>query len=78
MASLAEAVRDPAKGDTIRWSEHRNGRNRTYAGKVQTAHPDRWLVMVGPGRLHSLARADWDATGVVVETSRPRMVAVSG
>lgn len=72
---------DPAKGDTIRWTEQRNGRKRTYVGTVERAHPDRWLVKVGPGNLHSLTRPNWAATGVVVEpatAARPRLVLVSG
>jgi len=67
----------PCEGDKVRWSERRNGRRQTYTGTVLHAHSDRWLVKVGPGRLHNLTRPVWDATGVVVESSRPRLVAVS-
>ncbi len=67
----------PAKGDVIRWSEVRNGRRQTYQGKVQTTHADRWLVMVGPGRLHSLTRPAWDATGVVVEAAAHRRLVLA-
>lgn len=71
---------DPRKGDKIRWTEQRNGRKRTYSGTVHAAHPNRWLVNLGAGRYYSLGRAEWAATGVVVEPAtdaRPRLVLVS-
>lgn len=78
MAIVAKAVLDPAKGDLISWSEYRNGRRRTYTGKVVTVHADRWLVKVGPGRLHDLRRPAWEATGVIVESAvKPQLVLVT-
>ncbi len=77
VATIAKAVRDPRKGDVISWSELRNGRRQTYSGKVQTVHPDRWLVMVGPGRLHSLAREDWEATGEITQPVPVRLALVT-
>jgi hypothetical protein len=77
MASVAR-IQDPREGDKIRWTERRNGRRQTYTGTVHTAHEDRWLINLGAGRYYNLTRPVWDATGVVVESSRPRLVAVSG
>lgn len=68
---------DPRKGDKITWTERRNGRKHTYAGAVHATHPNRWLVNLGGGKYYSLGRVAWDATGEIVETTRPRLVAVA-
>lgn len=53
---------DPNKGDTIRWTD-----DRPRTGVVQTVHPDRWLVKVGPGEYYNLRRPLWEASGKIVE-----------
>lgn len=72
-------VATPERGDTIRWTEHQPGsKPRIYTGEVQTVHPDRWLVKVGPGKLHDLRRPAWEATGEIVASAPQQVLVAAG